>query len=623
MRILLVVHTFFPNWRAGTEVYTLNIARTLRKLGHDVQIVCYEPAAGSPDRVAGVDETYEDLPVHRIYFQQSPGDRLLHEYFNPQVESYLIDFYRRVRPDVVHVLHAMHLSAATITAAKQLGLPVVCTATDFWYICPAYRLLRVDRSICPGPVNFLECMRCYALPNQKWDGYIANLSRLGPAAKLLTSALAFAFPVPGLKSRPKLRNLRSLIERPRRLREILNLVDVFIAPNQNTSRILKQNGISPKRFVELAYGLSLPRDLCTTKKPSPRLRLGFIGTFEYAKGPHLLLEAVRRLPDPRLEATLYGNRRTHPQYSARLQRIAASDGRIRFGDTFPNERIGAVLSDIDLLVIPSLWYENSPLVLYSAFATKTPVLVSNLGSLKDAVCHGRNGLVFEVGNAEDLARQIQRVLDDPSLLEQLREGIPAVKSIDQNVSELLEIYATLSVHPSLAKPLLGGPSLSKWLEAARREIPSSVSRVPFWERVRIRSLLKKRGARFGDYLELCRCQYAFEPDRQIDLRFVWRILRPVDRDMKVVIQLVDNEQNAVSRCDHDMNELMGSNGSAAHRLLAHLTSFRIPEGLPSGPYTFRLGLWDSARSDFIRPECVWGWQEEESHQVRLRSIHVR
>jgi|SRR5690348_12822743 glycosyltransferase involved in cell wall biosynthesis len=623
MKILLAVHTFFPNWRAGTEVYTLSLARTLRKCGQDVQIVCYEPAANSPPQVKGVDELYEDLPVHRIYFQPNYVSRLLHEYFNPQVENYLIGFYRRAQPDVVHVVHSMHLSAAAITAAKELGLPVVCTATDFWYICPTYRLLRVDNSICPGPVNFLECIRCYALPNPKRDAFFAKLAHWGPGVGALRSALEFTFHLPGLQSTPKLRNLRSLVERPRRLREVLSLVDVLIAPNQNTVRVLKHNGISPKRFVQLGFGLSLPRDLRTTKTPSQKLRLGFIGTLEFAKGPHLLLEAFRRLPNPKMQITLYGDRRIHPDYFARLQRIAASDPRIRFADTFPNERIGAVLADIDLLVIPSIWYENSPLVLYSAFATKTPVIVSDIGSLADAVCHGQNGLVFEVGNLEDLARQIDRVLEDPSLLEKLRQGIPAVKSIDQNVAELLEIYATLSLHPALLKPALNTPALSKWLESARREIPSSVSGVSFFERVRIRSLFKKRGARFGDYLELCRCQYTFESGRQVDLRFVWRVLRPLERNVTIVVQLFDEEEKSVSKSDHEIHELTGTNGSSARKFTAFLTSFRIPDGLPSGRYSVRLGLWDSARSSFIRPTSAWGWQEDESHNIRLRSIHVQ
>jgi glycosyltransferase involved in cell wall biosynthesis len=623
MRILLAVHTFFPNWRAGTEVYALNIARTLRKLGHQVQVVCYEPAAHFTAYVTGVDEFYEGLPVHRIYFNPNQPNRLLHEYFNSHIEKYLIDFYRRVRPDVVHVLHAMHLSAATITAAKQVGLPVVCTATDFWYICPTYRLLRVDNSICPGPVNFLQCMRCYALPNRKWDRAFASVARSEVLVRALGSACDFASHVPGLRSTSKLRQLQNVIARPRRLREILELVDVLIVPTQNTYRVLTQNGIKAKRFLILEYGLSLPPGIRTAKTPSQKLRIGYIGTLEYAKGPHILLRAFESLSkQENLELVVYGDRRTHPDYFAHLQRIASSDRRIRFAEPFPNELIGSILSNIDLLVIPSIWYENAPLVLYSAFATKTPVVVSNTGSLVDVVCHGRSGLVFEVGNAEDLARQIELVLEDPSLLEKLRQGIPAVKSIDQNVSELLEIYATLSAHPSLTRPALDCSSLLKWLESARREIQPSGAPIAFWERARIRSLFKKRGARFGDNLELCRCQYVVESDRRIDLRFVWRVLHPLERNLKVMVELLDENDNDICKLDHQMDEFVGSNGSSAQGFAAYSTSLHTPRPLARGSYSIRVALWDSARAVTVPPTSVWGWQEDKSHSIRLRSVHV-
>jgi glycosyltransferase involved in cell wall biosynthesis len=468
MKILFVVHIFFPNSRAGTEVYTLSLARTLRESGHEVQIVCYEPRADTPAEFTVIDDTYDELPVHRILFNQNHPDGLLHEYFNPQVEKHLIGFYQRVQPDIVHVIHSMYLSAATITAARELGLPVVCTVTDFWYICPTYRLLRVDDSICPGPVNFLQCIRCSCqLPSLKWR-VIAQLGRSDAITRLLRPAAERLIEARSLSSMPALRKLRSVMERPRRLREILSQADVLVVPSENTHRVLVENGISARRMVVLGFGLSLPREIYPVKELSVKLRLAFIGTLNHTKGAHIAIEAVRRLPGRQsIELTIYGDTEANVQYFARLKRIAGSDRRIKFAGTFPNERIGEIFSKIDLLIVPSLWYENTPLVLYSAFAAKTPVAVSDVGSLADAVRHGENGLVFKMGNSEDLARQIQDVLDDRSLLEKLRQGIPPVKSIEQNARELLEIYAALSVHPAVAKPQTEVTTLSKWLESVR------------------------------------------------------------------------------------------------------------------------------------------------------------
>lgn len=83
------------------------------------------------------------------------------------------------------------------------------------------------------------------------------------------------------------------------------------------------------------------------------------------------------------------------------------------------------------------------MVIAEALSTKTPVIASNLGGMAERIHHGVNGLVFEPGSVEDLTRQLQRLLDDPGLLSQLREGIEPVRTIDDEMAQLLEIYGSL------------------------------------------------------------------------------------------------------------------------------------------------------------------------------------
>jgi glycosyltransferase involved in cell wall biosynthesis len=100
---------------------------------------------------------------------------------------------------------------------------------------------------------------------------------------------------------------------------------------------------------------------------------------------------------------IYGDPEAFPEYAARLRRIAANDPRIRFCGAFPNEKISDIFSTLDVLVVPSIWYENTPLVIYSAQACRCPVIASNLGVCGGGV-HEENGLLFEPGNPADLAR---------------------------------------------------------------------------------------------------------------------------------------------------------------------------------------------------------------------------
>jgi glycosyltransferase involved in cell wall biosynthesis len=116
---------------------------------------------------------------------------------------------------------------------------------------------------------------------------------------------------------------------------------------------------------------------------------------------------------------------------------------ISFCGRFDHDQLAQVLSGIDVLIVPSIWYENAPLVIQEAFAVKTPVIATNLGGMAEAVTHEVNGLLFEPGSVEDLSKQLRRVVEEKGLIEKLISGIPEVKPIDQEVLELEQIYTNL------------------------------------------------------------------------------------------------------------------------------------------------------------------------------------
>jgi glycosyltransferase involved in cell wall biosynthesis len=122
---------------------------------------------------------------------------------------------------------------------------------------------------------------------------------------------------------------------------------------------------------------------------------------------------------------------------------ADNAGNIFFRGSYKRDQLSDVFSEIDILIVPSIWYENAPLVIWEAFATKTPVIATNLGGMSEVVVHDVNGLLFERGNIDDLARQLNRVTEENGLLEKLSTGIPPVKSIKQEVDELENIYEEL------------------------------------------------------------------------------------------------------------------------------------------------------------------------------------
>ena len=132
-----------------------------------------------------------------------------------------------------------------------------------------------------------------------------------------------------------------------------------------------------------------------------------------------------------------------------LQARARGNPNIIFAGTYDRDQVYGVLKGIDVLAFPSVWYENAPRVLREAFETGTPVIAGNLGSAAEYVTHNVNGLLFERANVQDLARQLQRLVDEPELVAQLRRGIPRVKPLDDEMSELLELYFQIAAKRSV------------------------------------------------------------------------------------------------------------------------------------------------------------------------------
>ena len=69
---------------------------------------------------------------------------------------------------------------------------------------------------------------------------------------------------------------------------------------------------------------------------------------------------------------------------------------------FKHSRIAEIFSEIDVLVVPSVWYENSPLVIQEAFLAGTPVIASDIGGIPELVKDKENGLLFKANDDNDL-----------------------------------------------------------------------------------------------------------------------------------------------------------------------------------------------------------------------------
>ena len=235
-------------------------------------------------------------------------------------------------------------------------------------------------------------------------------------------------------------------ERDRALRaRVVPAIQRFLSPSRFLLEQFVAWGVPRERIEHLPTGIrgDFERAPRAARDPARTLAVGFLGSLVPLKGPALLLEAWGRL-DPELarraRLVLYGPGEHEPAFQAELAR-RAREVRAELHGPIPRERVPEVLAALDLLVVPSLWYENAPLVILEARAVGTPVLVADAGGMAELVAEGQNGRRFRLGDAGDLARVLGELLADPAALAALGDGGPPVPETTADAARLEAIYA--------------------------------------------------------------------------------------------------------------------------------------------------------------------------------------
>jgi glycosyltransferase involved in cell wall biosynthesis len=445
VRVLLAVHAFPPRSTAGVEVYTLRLARALQMRGHDVLVLSAahdlgaEPYSTRQRRHEGVD-VFEVVNVHH-------RGTLEATYHDPDVDRAVTPRLREFRPDCVHVQHLLNLSCGLLGAAHGVGARVVFTLHDYWLSCPRDGLrMREDLTLC-GTMDHRVCGRClasspYLVPPLQRGlagaarglGLGRHLHRLHAWAPRLTQAILGLF----RRAAPDAAEERAtaMDRRAHALRAALEPVDVFLAPTSFARDRAVEFGVPAARARVLRLGVL--RAKARARAAGRRKRLGFVGTIAPHKGARVLVEAFRLLPDADATLDLNGSESVHPSYVAALRQAAESDPRIRFRGPFPEGEQDAVLAAMDVLVLPSLWWENSPLTVLEALGHGLPVVASRTGGVPELL-PADAGLLVPPGDVHALREALASVLSGARLGE-ARAPLP-LPTVAEHAAELEAVYA--------------------------------------------------------------------------------------------------------------------------------------------------------------------------------------
>lgn len=423
MRVLQVVHALPPAVYGGTELYTTRLSRALaEERDHDVAI-----AAPCGDAKVDVYPLPDPGPPDDAPVDGPPGADRRAE-VEERFDAVLNDF----DPDVVHMQHFKRLSAGLPRRCEERGIPCVGTLHDFWTICHREQLYRPDGSRCSGPESVGKCASCYAdalierANSETGDGSISE--PLGNAVDADRPALARLY-----ADRVK--------RRASAFSETLSATDLLISP----SHFLREKFVEwgpVEHVVQCRNGIEVDAFPDTGFDPSEPIRIGYAGRITEVKGVHLLVDAFRRVNED-AELHVFGEFDPSDGYHRRLD--ARADDRTTFHGWYSDP--AEPYEVCDMLVLPALWYENSPLVIQEAFAARLPVVTADVGGMAELVTHDRDGLHFRAGDVDSLAETLRRLAGSPWLVERLRDGIYDPKSLSEHAVEIENHYrAVLSEH---------------------------------------------------------------------------------------------------------------------------------------------------------------------------------
>jgi glycosyltransferase involved in cell wall biosynthesis len=411
VNILQVVHRFLPDL-AGTEVYTLNLAQALAHR-HNVWVYYRDHANRIPGFQA-VDDMVAGLPVRRVSLNLTGLKRnryrqFISSYCNPEIERDFAQTLDRFQPEVVHFQHLMYLSAGLVGIARRRNIPVVITLHDFWFKCNNALLLRYTGEICHDTEGFRACADCATGQHRRPEAMRWLMARI-------------------------------LRKRDRLLRQVLRQAQAVIAPSHFLKDQFVRDRYLPDTAIQVVENGIDTTGVLPHRERSERdaVRFAYIGSIAPHKGVHVLVEAFNQVRGL-AHLDIYGDLEANPAYVAELRQKIGHPA-ISLRGPVARQDIWRVLSEIDMLVAPSLWYENSPVIIQEAFAAGVPVIGSDLGGMAEKVQDGVNGLLCPPGDSQALRITLQQVVDEPGQIESVRPQVGCVISTAENTRQIEAIY---------------------------------------------------------------------------------------------------------------------------------------------------------------------------------------
>lgn len=401
MRIAFVLHQFFPRHHTGTEQYARALAHEARRRGHEIVIFTFEPeyARAAPARVVA-DDVWEGIPIRRAATARGlAANPVLEEYDSPLMTAIFSKFLDEFRPEKLHFFHLLSVGAGALREALGREIDTIVHATDFFSICPIATLTLPDGTPCEGPPDSgFGCFSCI-------HGGVEKLLQKEKLKKPLRDIYQYSGAIHSHRPLVGAMSL-GLVGRKEFLISQISKAGAVAAPSKFLYNSLVKAGVPEGKLKFIPYGLDLDRFVNLKERPDGApVVFGYFGTIAPHKGLLTFAEAFIKTAktNANIQMLVRGRLGEFPEYGEKVFNLLKNDPRAEIAPPFAPSELGEALSAIDVLVVPSLWHENTPFVALEAVAARRPVLASDRGGLAEMVGRGRGGALFPAGDIEALS----------------------------------------------------------------------------------------------------------------------------------------------------------------------------------------------------------------------------
>ena len=391
MKICFITNLYPPNILGGAEIVVEKMAKSMQKQGHKSIVITTSPDDNYHITKKDYVTVYQ-LNTTKIYptYKQTEAQAIkkpfwhILDLWNSSTLKAIKKILLEESVDVIHINNYKGLSLSCFKAGKELNIPVIYESHDFSLICPRANLIRGNNTLCEER-------------NVICNQYV--------------------------KQQRKLLN---------------DNVDLLISPSQFMIDKFRQNNFFKNtRCVKIPLGVEYESK--KTVKTYDTLDITYIGTLGKHKGVDTLINAFKEIEVDNLRLHIIGKGYDEKEF----KELSKDDDRIIFHGFVDNKNITEYYEMSNIVVIPSICYDNSPLVIYESFSTGTPVIGSNIGGIPELVQEEYNGLLFEAGNVSSLKEKLVKVINDKELLKNLEinsyESLEK-DSMDVMINKIIEEY---------------------------------------------------------------------------------------------------------------------------------------------------------------------------------------